>query len=196
MPLDEGRPNEAMRPALEALRIDGAFEHARLVDIDMARCCHAGLWLLHDFLDESHTISQGVGTPSGSFWHGIMHRREGDFSNAKYWFHRVGHHHVYAELAMPDGGTLTLRTLLGEDQVMMVVEDDGVGMSNEVARQVFVPFFTTKDVGVGTGLGLSVVHGIVASHGGSIRIASRPGGGTRVEVALPAKTPQEANRHG
>ena len=52
----------------------------------MAACCLAGVWLLHDYLDESHTISQRIDTPSGSFWHGIMHRREGDFSNAKYWF--------------------------------------------------------------------------------------------------------------
>jgi two-component system NtrC family sensor kinase len=103
---------------------------------------------------------------------------------------------VNALQAMPDGGTLTLRTALGEDQVMLVVEDDGVGMSDEVARQILVPFFTTKEVGVGTGLGLSVVHGIVASHGGSIAVASRPGRGTRFEVALPAETPPEVARHG
>ena len=64
----------------------------------MAACCIAGVWLLHDFLDESHTISQGIDTPSGSFWHAIMHRREGDFSNAKYWFRRVGQHPVFDAL--------------------------------------------------------------------------------------------------
>ena len=51
----------------------------------MAQCCHAGLWLLHNFLDESHTISQGIHTPEGSFWHAIMHRREPDPMNSKYW---------------------------------------------------------------------------------------------------------------
>ena len=64
----------------------------RLADGDMARCCLAALWLRHDFLDESHTISQSIDTPSGSFWHAIMHRREGDFSNSKYWCRRVGQH--------------------------------------------------------------------------------------------------------
>lgn len=54
----------------------------------------AGLWLWHDWLDESHTISQSIETESGSFWHGIMHRREGDFSNAKYWYARCRNHPV------------------------------------------------------------------------------------------------------
>jgi two-component system NtrC family sensor kinase len=87
--------------------------------------------------------------------------------------------------AMPDGGALRLRTSLAGESVLLVVEDDGEGMSEDVARQAFIPFFTTKDVGEGTGLGLSVVHGIVTAHGGSIRIESRPGAGTMFEVALP-----------
>jgi hypothetical protein len=68
------------------------------VDLDMARCCLAGLWLLFDFLDESHAISQEIDSPSGSYWHGIMHRREPDYGNAKYWFRRVGEHEIFAPL--------------------------------------------------------------------------------------------------
>lgn len=52
----------------------------------------AGLWLYVDELDHSHRISQGIEDATGSFWHGIMHRREGDFGNSHYWFHRVGKH--------------------------------------------------------------------------------------------------------
>ncbi|MCC6153836.1 MAG: hypothetical protein IT367_08775 [Candidatus Hydrogenedentes bacterium] len=52
----------------------------------------AGLWLYVDELDRSHVISQGIEDATGSYWHGIMHRREGDFSNSHYWFHRVGKH--------------------------------------------------------------------------------------------------------
>lgn len=59
---------------------------------------YAGLWLYIDELDRSHAISQGIDDATGAYWHGIMHRREGDFSNAKYWFRRVGAHPVIAEV--------------------------------------------------------------------------------------------------
>jgi hypothetical protein len=71
-----------------------------IADDDMARACLAGLWLYHDFLDKSHRISQEIETKTGSYWHGIMHRREGDFDNAKYWFRRVGRHEICESLTM------------------------------------------------------------------------------------------------
>jgi hypothetical protein len=58
----------------------------------------AGLWLWHDHLDESHAISQNLPTPTGSLWHAIMHRREGDFWNSKYWYARCRHHPALAEI--------------------------------------------------------------------------------------------------
>jgi len=94
--------------------------------------------------------------------------------------------------AMPEGGRLTVQTLSGGDHVSLIVEDTGVGMNEEVMKQIFIPFFTTKDVDQGTGLGLAVVHGIVASHDGSIKVESQVDRGTRFEVQLPLKTSQEA----
>jgi hypothetical protein len=90
-----------MRSNLEQLSVKSAFAHVSggAQDRTSAECCLAGVWLLHDFLDESHQVSQGIDTTSGSFWHGIMHRREGDFSNAKYWFRHVGNHPVFELLA-------------------------------------------------------------------------------------------------
>lgn len=97
--LDEGSPLSAMESHLSSLTVADAFAHVQVADQQLARCCLSGVWLLHDFLDESHTISQGISTAEGSFWHGIMHRREGNFSNAKYWFRNVGDHPVYEEIA-------------------------------------------------------------------------------------------------
>jgi hypothetical protein len=98
-PLDAGQPNEAVRQKLMSLDLSTAFAPHGVVDLDMARACHAGLWLYHDFLDESHELSQEIGTPTGSYWHALMHRRELDFANSKYWFRRVGNHPVFAPLA-------------------------------------------------------------------------------------------------
>lgn len=100
---------------------------------------------------------------------------------------------VNAIQAMPEGGRLKLSTGRSERGVFLRVEDSGAGISPEVLQKVFVPFFTTKDVGEGTGLGLPVVHGIVASHEGSIDIQSEIGKGTRVEVLLPM-TPADPNK--
>lgn len=75
-----------------------AFAPHPVADQALARCCLAGVWLLYDALDESHAISQQIDAAEGSFWHGVMHRREGDFGNAKYWFRRVGDHPVWAAL--------------------------------------------------------------------------------------------------
>jgi hypothetical protein len=97
--LDHGQPDATLRAALDLATVEAAFAHATLADRDMAACAIAGLWLVHDELDRSHSISQNVDTPTGAFWHGVMHRREGDYSNAKYWFRRVGAHKVLDELA-------------------------------------------------------------------------------------------------
>ena len=69
--------------------------------------------------------------------------------------------------------------------VLLRVEDDGIGMSESVFKNIFIPFFTTKDVNEGTGLGLPVIHGIVTSHGGSIHVESSPSRGARFEMELP-----------
>jgi len=96
---------------------------------------------------------------------------------------------VNAIQAMPKGGSLTISTRSGDRTVCLAVEDTGTGMSPEVQKQVFLPFFTTKDVGQGTGLGLAVVHGIVTAHGGSIEVKSEIGKGSVFEVCLPVDNP-------
>jgi hypothetical protein len=99
MPLGPGTPNAKVQTQLKGLTVERAFGHVTVRDQDMAKCCLAALWLYHDFLDESHTLSQEIHTNSGSYWHGIMHRREPDYANAKYWFQRVGDHPIFEPLA-------------------------------------------------------------------------------------------------
>lgn len=94
---------------------------------------------------------------------------------------------VNAIHAMPTGGVLTIQTQSFKDDVYLSVGDTGVGMTPEVRRQIFNPFFTTKDVDQGTGLGLAVVHGIVSAHGGVIEVESEPGRGTRFEITFPCR---------
>lgn len=92
--------------------------------------------------------------------------------------------------------TLLHGDLVAGDYVCLVVTDTGAGMSPEVLHRAFDPFFTTKKVGEGTGLGLSMVHGIVTDMGGAIDIVTEPGRGTRVTVWLPlcCETPAPSPR--
>jgi signal transduction histidine kinase len=92
---------------------------------------------------------------------------------------------VNAIQAMPEGGTLTVETRAADDRIYLSVEDTGPGMNDEVRSQIFLPFFTTKDVQEGTGLGLAVVHGIVTSHGGEITVDTEEGKGTKFHIHLP-----------
>ena len=68
-------------------------------NLDEAAALLSGLWLWHDCLDESHKVSQQLQTSSGSFWHAIMHRREGDFSNSQYWYARCQNHPALPTIA-------------------------------------------------------------------------------------------------
>ncbi|HUP62967.1 MAG TPA: PAS domain S-box protein [Thermoanaerobaculia bacterium] len=110
---------------------------------------------------------------------------------------------VNARDAMPDGGELTIGACAvpGEsiahlipnpkqrNYVCLVVRDTGTGMSDETRRRIFEPFYTTKEKGRGTGLGLALVYGVVQSHGGAIDVESRLGYGTTFRLYIPIETP-------
>ncbi len=110
---------------------------------------------------------------------------------------------VNARDAMPRGGTLTLRTGLRradeefratrnwaseESYVVVEVEDTGHGMDEAIQARIFEPFYTTKEPGRGTGLGLFVAYSMITNHRGAIEVTSTPGSGTRFRVFLPADT--------
>jgi signal transduction histidine kinase len=93
--------------------------------------------------------------------------------------------------AMEQGGTLRLAATRANDHVCLEVSDTGQGMSPEVLSNIFDPFFTTKEFGKGTGLGLTVVKGIVEEHGGTISVNSRTGEGTTATILLPLDPDQK-----
>ena len=113
---------------------------------------------------------------------------------------------INARDAMPFGGHLLVKTanrtltdafaaeagMVAGDYVVLDVTDSGSGMSAEIVQRVFEPFFTTKPLGMGTGLGLSMVYGFAKQSGGEVRIASEPGLGTSVCIYLPRHAVDEA----
>ncbi|MCF8211307.1 MAG: hypothetical protein K9K38_18175, partial [Rhodoferax sp.] len=90
-----------------------------------------------------------------------------------------------AAQAMDDRGTITLRSGLRAQAVWIEIEDSGCGMSEEVQKRIFEPFYTSKPVGQGTGLGLSMSWEVVKRHGGTLTVSSQPGVGSTFRITLP-----------
>lgn len=92
-----------------------------------------------------------------------------------------------AAQAMPGGGSLRVCTMTSNHQVITEIYDTGTGIAPENIPKLFTPFFTTKDIGKGTGLGLFVCNGIIRKHGGTITVFSEVGKGTCFTVTLPVR---------
>jgi signal transduction histidine kinase len=91
--------------------------------------------------------------------------------------------------AINDRGTIRIVTRPAAEGVRLEFHDDGPGISEDVQRRIFDPFFTTKPVGVGTGLGLSLSHGIIERHDGRLSVESELGKGTTFVIELPLDAP-------
>ena len=96
-PLGPGTADRRLEQRLSKVTPKTLFED-KVIDPDSAACCLAGIWLWNGFLDHSHELSQSIDTPEASWWHAIMHRREPDAMNAKYWFRKVGNHPLFSTL--------------------------------------------------------------------------------------------------
>ena len=94
----------ALHAALKPLLVGGIGDHLTGVAASRQMECLSGLWLIAGDIHASHSISQDLPSAEGSFLHGIMHRREGDFGNSKYWFRRVGSHPVFEQIAHESNG--------------------------------------------------------------------------------------------
>ncbi len=89
------------------------------------------------------------------------------------------------EIKLPDASQPAAASLAPGEYIRVRVSDQGVGMEPAVMQRIFDPFFSTREVGDGSGLGLSVVHGVIKNHGGMVRVESSPGHGTTFEILLP-----------
>ena len=87
--------------------------------------------------------------------------------------------------AMPSGGRITIASRERDGKVEITITDTGIGITEENLKRVFQPFFTTKAVGEGTGLGLAVVHGIMKAHQGDVSVSSEIGVGTTFTLTFP-----------
>ena len=87
--------------------------------------------------------------------------------------------------AIQEEGTITITTKADKENIVINIQDDGIGMSEETQQRIFDPFFTTKDVGSGVGLGMSIVFGIIQKHNGSIRVKSEVGKGSEFSLHIP-----------
>jgi hypothetical protein len=120
LPLEEAMPNLLVRKPADGIvyeAVKALAEHAK----DPGIC--AGLWLYADCLEESHAIAQVLETPIGSFWHGILHRREGDFWNSKYWLRRARTVHLTLDAGQdyhPDEFVDAVEKAAGKDPADLV----------------------------------------------------------------------------
>jgi len=157
---------------------------------------------LHLIVNEAMTLVRSMLPPNVEISQHVENQGDTVLADASQMHQIVMNLAVNAIYAMREtGGMLRielLRTELGEKRtrgtsvlqpgpyVMLAVGDEGEGMDKNTLQRVFEPFFTTKPTGLGTGLGLSVVHGIVHSHGGAVEVRSRQNEGTTFSVYLPA----------
>ncbi len=149
--------------------------------VDIRSVLDLAVGLVQHRLDQSHValVREGPTKPTPVF--GDPHELQQVFLNLL----------INAIDAFEGGGSDTLEPAIAircrssETEVIVAVEDNGCGMSDEQRAQAFDLFYTTKAAGVGTGLGLSIVHHIVQNHGGRIELRSHPGAGTTIEITLP-----------
>lgn len=146
-----------------------------LTEVDVNRVLEDTLQLLEPQLRQSQITLERIYDPELPRAFGNAGKLQQVFTNLL----------LNARDAIPDGGQITLRTTMEEDSVQIEIADTGIGIAPENVARIYDPFFTTKGVGRGTGLGLAVTYGIVQEHAGHITVHSAPGRGTTFRLSLP-----------
>ena len=145
---------------------------------------------LHEGLDSTLTILQSKIKNTVE-----IHKEYGDIPLVECQFGKINqvflnllNNAIDAILELPKSkqpGQIYISTKVKEDKVAIIIRDTGIGMDQATLKRIYEPFFTTKDVGKGTGLGMSISYGIIESHNGKIKVISQPGQGTTFSILLP-----------
>ncbi len=164
---------ERVKKIVQDLRTFSRMDHAELQDVD-----------LHEEIERTLALMEP------RFKNGIVVARDfGEIPRVRCYAGQLNQ--VFLNLlmnacdAMKDQGKIAIRTRRGPLGVRLTFADDGPGIPENVRTRIFDPFFTTKPVGEGTGLGLSLSHGIIERHGGTIHVESEPGTGASFVIDLP-----------
>jgi signal transduction histidine kinase len=164
------------REVIKKLMIFARQSPQKRVDIDLnsvieeglyfleSRCAKAGIELVREFEDDLPAIEADINQ-----LHQVL-------------INLI----VNAMQAIPDKGRIVISTTQHEHGVILSICDNGTGIDGENIDKIFDPFYTTKEIGEGTGLGLAVVHGIIAAHNGKITVDSEEGKGTCFNINLPS----------
>ena len=115
-----GSGNEEARRRLSSTDVSRLIA-GKISDPQMAQAVACGVWLWHDALAEAHVIAQGLPSDTGSFWHGIVHRRQGDFANSRHWLERCRQHP--ARQAIGNQAALLLGELLADNRLLRLTLD-------------------------------------------------------------------------
>jgi signal transduction histidine kinase len=168
---------------VQALHNYSRGDDDRLVDVDLHRGLDESLDLLRHHLKHGITVERAYGE---------VGRVRGYAGQLHQVFMNLLTNAAQALSASDKGGVIRIETARKSDRVVITVSDTGPGIPPDVLPRIFDPFFTPKDVGEGSGLGLSIVHGIVDRHVGTISVESEPGRGTKFTVSLPAEGPSSS----
>lgn len=153
------------------------FSHSgddKLVKMSLNDCIAGALKITSNALKYQHEVNNNLGE--------LLPEIKGNSGQLQQVFVNL---FVNAAQAMEDGGTLTLNSSIGEKRIVVDISDTGCGMDEDTKNKLFTPFFTTKEIGVGTGLGLSVSYAILESHGIDIQVSSKVGEGTTFRLIIP-----------
>ena len=165
-------------------------ENAEFRDCDLPGVVHEAVTMIRALLPANIEIRTNIGSDIGHVNCDPAQIKQLVVNLCNNAFQALAGQEGYIEVALHEVLVAEPMTIRNEvldpgEYVVLQVTDSGVGMDEETVQRIFEPFFTTRGVGEGTGLGLSVVHGIVMRHEGEIAVESKPGEGARFRIYLP-----------